>query len=235
MANIYFVVGDKTVPVVEDVAIFDHVNLSHTIQYGEDVDAERTTMPTGGADIDLILVSASCSSGQLGTKNKTLSIPVVALEGFYWDALGMSTVDATGSDVITIDITDSASSLAGGLSGLNNQVFTSNTGVDVDLFGVLSANLGAAAQEVAEVNNANLVCIFSYEKNSTLADLTTANDRRVGLGLANNSTLNSSGLGLVTAAIDWGLGSSIEFTSAPAVDQITEKSMRVRATANFTS
>lgn len=154
----------------------------------------------------LVLISSTITSGNVGTKFRSVGVPVVVWENALLDDMGMTGAVAgtdfgTQASQTNVAITNAAHPLAGGLSGTSVQVLTAAKALT---WGKPAAS---AAKAASVVGNSARSVVFGYEKGAAMAGL-TAPARRVGLFLDDTAaaSLNANGWKLVEAAIRWAAG-----------------------------
>jgi hypothetical protein len=166
----------------------------------------------------LIVVSSSITSGDVGNKFLTTAIPVVLWEqAILDDMLMVSATDATKRGTATaqtqVSIVNSAHPLAAGLSGT---VTIASPATDIN-WGTPETGATVIASVVGQPTQA---AIFAFDTGDTLSDGTSkAAARRVHAFMSDNSypNLNADGRKLVDAAIAWALGGTV----TPPGPQIT--------------
>ena len=173
----------------------------------------KAASETATADADgksLVLVSESVSPSEVGTKFRTVSVPVVSLEPGIYGSLGM-TRTAAGTDFGTqtaqtrVTIVASSHPLATGLTG--TIPVTLSTG------SFAWGKPGPAAVKVATINGSTTrAAAFAYTTGAAMPGL-SAPARRVGLfaSAAIPTALNTNGWALFDAAIRWAIGSETLF------------------------
>jgi len=165
----------------------------------------------------LIVVSSSITSGDVGNKFLNTAVPEVSWEqAILDDQLMVSATDATKRGTATaqtqLNIVNAGHALAAGLSGT---VTIASTATDIN-WGTPETGATVIAQVVGQPTQA---AIFAFDTGDTLSDGTSkAPARRVHAFMSDNSysVLNADGQKLVDAAITWALG-----TGGPAKPQIT--------------
>lgn len=202
-----FVVGNTTLGTGDSAVNSRLGTLGYTVTVKQD-SASATSDATGK---DIVLISSTCSSTNVNTKFKAVTVPVIAWENGVFDDMAMTgTTSGTDYGVTTtpstqLTILNSSSPLAAGLSGtvtiLNNASTTP-----------WGAPSSAADKVASVVGNSGQVTIFAYDSGATMVGY-TAPARRVGFFLNDNTAadLNSNGWALFDAAVNWA-------TSAPAAD-----------------
>ncbi len=167
--------------------------------------------------VDLVLITSTGSSGQLGSKLRDVTVPVVVCEPYVYDDMGLtangsSSSLGTSSNETHLQFTAPSHPLGAGLSGLTG-VVTSGSGFFT--WGVP----GTAAVRAANlVGNSSHAAIFGYDIGDPLANGLTAPHRRVGFFLGDLSASNLTGQGAqaVAAAIRWALeGGGIDPNGPP--------------------
>jgi hypothetical protein len=172
--------------------------LGYTITNIADTDAAA-----GDADgFDILVISESANSPDVGDTFVDTLTPVVCLEGLVWDDMQMSDEPQTTSgDDVTI--LDAMSVLAGGLSGTNDVL-------DGPGRGLFHTSPPAAAQIVASVaGQPSQIAYFAFDEGDAMLGGTIAPARRVALGYdrdqqgGSNVTITDEGQTLFEAAVVW--------------------------------
>ncbi|MEM6262074.1 MAG: LamG-like jellyroll fold domain-containing protein [Bacteroidota bacterium] len=154
---------------------------------------------------DLILISSTVNSGDVNTKFRSTSVPVIVWEPWLYDYMKM-TWNSSGSygrdNAREIKVLDASHPMAAGLTGR---------------FHVLSHNKpiswgkpAHAAKKIASLPwNHDKVTIFAYEAGDQMCGM-SAPGRRVGLYLNDHSLAhtNNDGKSLFDAAVRWAAGTN---------------------------
>ncbi len=159
--------------------------------------ASATSDATGKT---LVLISSSVASGDVNTKFKSVTVPVITWEYALYDDMAMTNTTSgtdygynTGTSMV---ITSASHPLAGGLSGTVN-LYNTSTNIP---FGVPSAN----AINVGTVSSTSTRKLeFAYDKNAAMVGGFTVNARRVGLFLVDTATPTTDAWTLFDAAVSW--------------------------------
>jgi hypothetical protein len=154
---------------------------------------------------DVVVLSSTVQSGDVGAKFRTVTTPVLNWESALQDDLGM-TANTEGTDrgvqssQTQIVITDSNHPMATGYSGTLT-ILTSS--------GTLSWGKpnGNAAKIASVVGNGNRTALYGYERGASMVGL-AAPARRVGFFLEDNEAvrLNTAGWNIFDAALRWATG-----------------------------
>ncbi len=195
----YFVVGDVSLSSGDNLVKTRLENMGYTVELIDDNSASASD----ASDADLVLVSSSSTSSNIGSGLNSCTAPMVLWETWLYDDLGM-TGDASESDYgnagdVSINIQESNHALAAGLSGevqVGSSVGFGVPGGDAAIIATVSGNNAQAA-------------VFAYEKDAAM-ESGTAPARRVGL-FYNDETGGSAtedGWKLFDAAINWAAGAS---------------------------
>lgn len=197
---VLFVTGSTTLN-ASDAAVKARLEaLNHTVTVKDGASA-TTADATGKA---LVLISSTVTPTSVGTKFRTVTVPVITWESGSFNNMGMT--GSTNKDFGTkstqtqIAITNSGHPLAAGLSGTVTVV---SAGKTFD-WGKPSAN----ALSIATIaGDATKTAIFAYEPGAVMVGL-TAPARRVGLYLYDDTAVsfNANGTALLDAAIKWARG-----------------------------
>ncbi len=179
--------------------------MSHLASTGYQVTVERApdTVSGDASGMDLIVVSSTVSSGDVGTKFVDAAVPVIFWEQGLLDEFGLAGTSGNGTtaNATAITIEDSAHPLAAALSGTvtvstSGQPLSFANPTSGDAFAV--ANSGDPAQKV----------IVGIDKNGVLESGGNAAERRVFLFMGDNTAADftSQGWALFDAAVQWATG-----------------------------
>ncbi|MEQ8675488.1 MAG: BNR-4 repeat-containing protein [Aggregatilineales bacterium] len=194
-----FIVADANSMNASDIAIRDRLI---GLGYGVIVVSDELTQSSDANGKSLIVVSATVSSGDVNTKFRDLSVPVLMLEPALFDDMGMTGatdgVDyGSTQNQNSITILNVSHPLAAGLSG-TIQVVTQSMRMN---WGVPNAN----AVSIASIDgNTSQSSIFAYETGIGMMGL-TAPARRVGSFMFNDAaaSLTGSGWSLFDVSVNW--------------------------------
>ena len=150
------------------------------------------------AGIRLIVITESITLGSLGTRLRSVPIPLISGDPQLYDELGMATSFGTQPNQTRIAIVDTASPLAGGLTG-TPQVYSTASRV---AWGAPSAEARIAA---TVAGNPARAALFGYEAGAAMPGL-TAPARRVGLFLYQGETATAEGWTAFDASVRWAVG-----------------------------
>lgn len=193
--DVLLVVEDPASMTSSDSAIDTNMTSSgHTVTLWDD----DTAAPTSGYDV--VVLAASSTTG---TDYTTSTMPVIALNKWDYQNLGIASpkYGYPGDHTITIDNPSHAA--AGGLTG----TFTAlNAALDMRTW--LTSELGTGAVVVASSNA--LPALWVYDDGAILRNGSPADERRVGFGLGNwgASGLTATGWDLFDAALEWAADAS---------------------------
>ena len=168
--------------------------------------------------MDLIVVSESVISGNVGNIFKQTAVPVLLLEAFLLDDLGMvaTTPGVETTDQTQFDVTGTGP-LALGLSG----AVTVSSSPVVTTFGIPLASADVAATSLSNSARGRL---FSYETGAALTDI-NAPARRVFMALSQSATglWTADAQDFFDASVRWLLGETIidKVRIMPLGDSIT--------------
>ena len=193
-----FVVGQ--VPVTSgDASVMSRLqSLGHAVTVV--ADAASTASSANGKD--LVVISESVNSGNVGNKFNLVAVPVVVFEPWVYDNLGLTgTVAATD-----YGFTQSQTQLR--MTGTHPLTagLTGNVTVGSSASSFSWGIPGAAAVVAATLrNDASRPTIFAYEAGAQLANGLTAPARRVALYPNTGTTTrwNANGQNLFSAAVQW--------------------------------
>jgi len=168
-----------------------------------------TARATDADGMDVVCISETVASVNVGARFRAAPQPVVCWEAFLFDDMQLTgpmggDVDfgTVGSDQDAIEIIDPAHPLAAGLSAGIVTVYDENERVRLG-FGRLGG-MGAGAQTVATTpGNTDRAVLFTYEQGSALAGGGTAAGSRVGFfwHKEGGANLTPEGAALFDAAI----------------------------------
>lgn len=168
--------------------------------------ASQTSDATGK---DLIVISSSVGSGNIGTKFTAAPVPILHWEWALLDELGLEADNVNGLNFAgqtDIQIVDASHPLAAGLSAGVKTVLT--TGGDMGYPNNLVSSAKIIAMSVAQADDGNKKpVLYAVEKGAALngASIASAPARRVGFFLANDTFINATddGKKLFDAAVKW--------------------------------
>ncbi|MEZ4826640.1 MAG: T9SS type A sorting domain-containing protein [Bacteroidia bacterium] len=194
-----------------------------TLGYEVTVKTDYSSATADANGKDLIIISATVNSGNVGTKFRDVAVPVINCEGFLYDDMKMTgNVENTdfGSiyNVSQIFLTNTGGSLDAGMA---NQVQITSSGQEIN-FG----KPGPSSIKVARLNsNSTQVVHFAYEKGAAMVGM-NAPARRVGFYFRNETAANSTGSGwaLFDAAVCWAVNCNGDpLTQTISFDQLQNK------------
>ncbi len=186
----------------------DNVLRDRLIAIGFDVteksDTQLVTADATGKD--LVVISETVTSGNVGNKLTNVSVPVLSMEPSLLDDLGLTGL-SLGNDFGTtgnqtqVNVIDPSSPLAGGLAAGTR---TANTTGGTYLWGVPGSEAVLAAQLVSSATRAT---VFGYQPGTTMVSL-VAPGRRSGLFIDSNAatSFTTDGRALFDAAVRWTAG-----------------------------
>lgn len=194
--SVLYVAGSTTLN-ASDTALRNRLQ---TLGLTVTVKAASTTTSADATGKALVVVSSTVTSGDVGSKFKSVATPVLNWESGIYDDMALT---ATGANLGTqgaqtqVSIATPSHPIAGGLTGTQT-VSSSST--------FSWGKPGAAAVKVANVpSDATKSLIFTYEKGAALVDGTPAPARRVGFFLEDNTAVNltTTGWNLFQQAVTW--------------------------------
>jgi hypothetical protein len=179
-------------------ARLEALNYVVTVKDGTSV---TTADATGKA---IVVISSTVTPASVGTKFRTVNVPVVTWESGLFTNMGMT--GSTNKDFGTltkqtqVKITNAAHPMAAGLSGTVSVVITSGT-FDWGKPNANAASIATAAKDTTKT------MIFGYTTGAVMPGL-TAPARRVGLFMFDTSggSFTANGGLLFDAAIKWATG-----------------------------
>lgn len=148
----------------------------------------------------LVVISSTVTSSYVGTKFKSVAVPLVTWESGLFDDLGMTSGSALGTVTSQTRLTSTGPAGDPMTAGLTGTVSIVGTGSTFS-WGKAPAT---AVRIAALATDATRAGIFRFEKGVPMVNL-TAPARRVGLFLENTTAanLNASGKALVESALRW--------------------------------
>ncbi|HXG68502.1 MAG TPA: Ig-like domain-containing protein [Blastocatellia bacterium] len=177
----------------------------------------------------VVVISATVSPTALGTKFRSVAVPVVIWGPDSFSDMGMvGSGNSSGatSGQTQVSLTNPSHPMAGGLSGIVTVITASSA------FGWGKPN-GNAVSIATLVSDATRQVIFGYDKGAAMPGL-TAPARRVGLFMSDDTAanFNDNGWALFDAAIRWAIsnaslsgnvavlsaGSMVDLTAEGAID-----------------
>jgi len=216
-----FVVGSTTLT-ASDAVVKTRLEALNNIVTVKDAASATTADANGKA---LVVISSTVNPASVGTKYRTVTVPVMTWESGLFTNMGMT--GSTNKDFGTktnqtqLTITNSSHPLAAGLSG-NVSVVSSSKTFD---WGKPNANAIAIA---TIANDSTKTTIFGYEAGAVMPGL-TAPARRLAFFLFDDTaaSLNANGTALLDAAIKWirgggSISSSLSTSPPSSVDLTTE-------------
>jgi Flp pilus assembly pilin Flp len=196
--NVLFVVGDTNLDANDNLVRKQLQALGHLLLIRRD-DQAQTADATGKV---LVVISSSVDPGDVGTKFRTVAVPVLVWEHDLFDEMGMTGTNGhgdSGNSVSQIQILSPSHPMAAGNTG-TIIVYSSNGEMS---WGSPNSNANAVA---SLTSNTSRYVIFGYPSGVSMPGL-TAPARRVGFLLYGNgaSILNGTGWPLLNAAINWAI------------------------------
>ena len=189
-----WVIGDLAVAQTADAELYDRLT---TVGYDITLVENAASSPADIADNCVVILSAVGSSGDVGSKFRDVTVPVVVLESYLLDDMQMvmgGTEGVVGGE--DIEIVDAGHPMAAGQSGV------------VSLY-LPPAEIGAGqpsgtAQVVATRPAATGAAIFGYELGAMMVGL-SAPARRVAFPASgiNTAGVSTECLDLFEAAVAW--------------------------------
>lgn len=164
--------------------------------------SDQTVSANTVAGADLILISSSAESGNLGTRLRDVAIPIFCVENGQYPNQGMTPAGVgTGEGSVlsqtAVTIAAAAGPLGGGLSG--NVTISSKAG---ELgWGAPPAGATVAATVVGQTNH---VTIFGFAKGDQMVGM-TAPARRAGFAIREDlaANLSTEGIKLFDSIVAW--------------------------------
>jgi uncharacterized repeat protein (TIGR01451 family) len=201
-APILFVTGSTTLS-ASDAAIRTRLeNLGYTVTVKDG--ASSTTADAAGKAV--VVISSTITPASVGTKFRTVAVPVVLWESGLFVNMGMTPSgnqnSGTTNNQTQVQIANSSHPLAAALSG--NQTVSASNAMS---WGKPNANASSVATLVGDTTKS---VIFGYQTGAVMPGL-TAPANRVGLYMSDvtASSFSTNGGKLFDAAIKWASGGSI--------------------------
>lgn len=168
--------------------------------YNVTVKAGTTATAADATGKVLVVISSTVSPTSVGTKFRTVTVPVVTWESALFPNMGMTTTATkdfgTAARQTQLQIINATHPLAGGLTGTVT-VYTASDSVN---WGVPNAN---AAKVATVVGASTKIAVFGYSSGASMPGL-VAPAKRVGLFMFDTSANHqSNGWNLFDAAIAW--------------------------------
>jgi hypothetical protein len=151
---------------------------------------------------DLILISSSEESGNLGTKLRDVTLPILCMEDGSFADMKMASARGHGTATTSLDFVSGTPLFAGSSGAVT--IATPHTDADDMGWGTIGGKAIVAATMPQHPEQAAL---FGYEKGQDMVGM-TAPARRVGFAAREPvaSRLSDQGLQVFDAAINWLLG-----------------------------
>jgi uncharacterized repeat protein (TIGR01451 family) len=202
-APVLFVTNSTTLN-TSDAAIKTRLeDLGYTVTV-KDASASTTADADGKA---VVVISSTVSPNAVGTKFRTVTVPVVLWDSGLFVNMGMTTSgnqnSGTTNSQTQVRIVNAAHPLAAGLPNNTNITVSASNAMS---WGKPNANASSVATLVSDATKA---VIFGYETGLAMPGL-TAPARRVGLYMTDNTaaSFTTNGGNLFDAAIKWATGGS---------------------------
>jgi fibronectin type 3 domain-containing protein len=206
--TVLFIVGNLTLG-AGDLAIRNRLQASG---YEVSVKLSTSSVTADANGKILVIVSSTVNPGDVTTKFKTVTTPVINWENGLMDDFGLTSNVAgnfgTTATQTQVAIVDPTHPMAAGQSGTVTVVTASSSFT----WGVPTAGAVKIANLAADATKST---IFGYEEGASMFGL-TAPARRVGffLGDTNASNLNTAGWALFDAAVQWATNRSLPASPA---------------------
>lgn len=196
--NALFVVGNTTLSAA-DAALKSRLE---GLGFVVTVKLDSASVTADATGQQLVLVSETCSSGNVGAKFLTVSQPVITLEPAIQDEMNLTgaawgTDQGTVTSATQVNVLSSAGVLAAGFSGNTTVVTAANT--------FIWGAPGASATIISRVvGSSTQATSYKYEAGATLISGTAAGKRAVCFPHGTVATsLNSNGWALFDALVNW--------------------------------
>lgn len=157
-------------------------------------------------DYDVVVIPDNVSSSTVGDTYLGSAIPVVSYEEAITDDMKFtSTSFSTDTGETTVDVIDTSHPIVTtlGLSGTET-VYSSAESIRY-----LDSNMASGGNIVlSSPGNSDRAALFTFDTGATLADSSTAADRRVGLFFNNSwqSSWNTNLYNIIEASLKWAAG-----------------------------
>ncbi|MDB5106240.1 MAG: hypothetical protein JWP91_3929 [Fibrobacteres bacterium] len=200
-SNILFLVANLTLLPGDAAAKATMESMGHVVT----VKLGSASVTADAAGTNLVVVSSTIASGDVGAKFKTVTQPVIVWENAIFDDMGL-TGTLAGTDYGTtaalsqVVIQTTGHQLSAGLTGTPSVT----TGTRTQNFG----KPGTGAIKIAnQVGDATKLALFAYDVGGAMVGL-NAPGRRVAIFFADDSpnALTPEGLSLFKASVSWSLG-----------------------------
>ena len=189
--------GDQTI-----LEKFEELGYSVTMANHDEVDSSWVD------GVDLVYVSSTVSSGSVADKFKNVEVPVLMIEPYALDDMGMS-LDTDTTRFFQafqrdMEILEEGHFLAAGLTG---EIFVFDDLEIQSAQGYPSEEGVVIAEYIRDDTDVNMIygAIYAYEKGALMADTTEAPERRYFAGWNDMGVafLTEDGWKLWQASIDW--------------------------------
>ncbi|MGK7891837.1 MAG: DUF4347 domain-containing protein, partial [Leptolyngbyaceae cyanobacterium] len=205
-ADILFVAGNTSLS-ISDQAIRQRLEqLGHTVTVIDD----GLSNSDNALGQDLVFISESVSSRQVGNKFSSVNIPVIASEAFVFDDMGMTSTIRN----ISYEVADNATTLA--IAPNANPDLTAGLSGDVTVFDPVGeiawGDPNANAAVIGTLpNQPDRAGIFAYDTGAILENGNVATDRRIGFFIgADAQNLSANGWSLFEASVNWALADAVD-------------------------
>jgi hypothetical protein len=196
--NALFVVGNTTLSAADQALKTRLEGLSFVVT----VKLDSASAASDATGKQLVLISETCSSGNVLGKFLSVSQPVITLEPAIQDEMNMTgatwgTDQGTVASATQVNVLSSAGALAAGLSGNTTVVSAANTFI----WGVPGASATVISRVVGSSTQATS---YKYEAGATLISGTAAGKRAACFPHgATAPSLNANGWALFDALVNW--------------------------------
>ena len=182
---------------VDDLAVIAHLR---GLGYAVTVQDDNLVQTTDANGKQLVIISSSVTSGNVGFKFTSAAVPVITWEDSLYDELRMTVDGAAGHGIQTSQ--QQVSMAANGhplTAGLTGTIFT--TGSDATYS--WGAPPAGAVQAATLTTDSGKAVIFGYETGAPMTSI-NAPARRVGF-MGGTNVFTAYGWALLDAAVNWSL------------------------------
>ncbi len=201
MARTWLIVRGNT----SDTAAGSHLTgLGDTVTYRDDGDAANAA--TDASTYDGVIITSTVTSGTITTKYQQHAIPVVTMQVAIWDAeMRLFGANGGAQNDTAITVTNTTHPIMSGLSSGALTVYSASAA----LSGSPTANMASGGTSLAaHPAFGTYTVLAAYESGANLTT-GTAPARRVAFGIPIVESMNTAGLDLFDAALDWAVPTAV--------------------------
>jgi prepilin-type N-terminal cleavage/methylation domain-containing protein len=208
--NLVMVTGDGTTNAADDAAkkvLFE--SWGWTVTSIRDSDGDYAG---AAANNEVMYISESSGSGDVGTQATNLDIGIVVEEDYCWDEMEFGSVGNGGESGDSITITDNSHYITSPFATGSLTIYTA-----ADAVGSLPSSLASGGQLLGTENVAGDPTLFVFDTGTALDNGTAAN-RRVGIPsrTSNPTNWNNDLKTIIQRSLDWAAG--VGFTNVVTLE-----------------